>query len=175
MAYLLDSNIFIEAKDRYYGFDFAPAFWDWIDQEHSKQNVFSIAAVKDELIGRDDDLSTWAKARGSEFFLPPDNAVLPSLGTLAAWARSGHYEEIAANQFLQAADYYLVAHALAHSFVVVTHEVPSNSTKKIKIPNACIAHNVKTMNTFSLLRAVKARFVLDAGGQGQLTLGVNGT
>ena len=32
MAYLLDSNVFIEAKRLHYGFDFCPAFWDWIDQ-----------------------------------------------------------------------------------------------------------------------------------------------
>jgi hypothetical protein len=28
MAYVLDANIFIEAKQRYYGLDFCPAFWD---------------------------------------------------------------------------------------------------------------------------------------------------
>jgi hypothetical protein len=30
MAYLLDSNVFIQAKNLHYGFDFCPAFWDWI-------------------------------------------------------------------------------------------------------------------------------------------------
>jgi hypothetical protein len=35
MAYLLDTNVFIEAKNRHYGFDFCPAFWDWID--HARQ------------------------------------------------------------------------------------------------------------------------------------------
>lgn len=29
--YLLDANVFIEAKNRYYGFDLAPGFWDWLD------------------------------------------------------------------------------------------------------------------------------------------------
>ena len=33
MAYLLDANVFIEAKRRHYGFDFCPAFWDWLDQQ----------------------------------------------------------------------------------------------------------------------------------------------
>lgn len=28
MAYLLDANVFIQAKNRHYGFDFCPAFWD---------------------------------------------------------------------------------------------------------------------------------------------------
>ena len=30
MAYLLDTNVFIQAKNLYYGFDFCPAFWDWL-------------------------------------------------------------------------------------------------------------------------------------------------
>jgi Domain of unknown function (DUF4411) len=44
----------------------------------------------------------------------------------------------------------------------VTHEKVSTSTKKIKIPDACIAHGVKTMNTFALLHREKARLVLGA-------------
>jgi len=27
MAYLLDANVFIQAKNLYYGLDFCPAFW----------------------------------------------------------------------------------------------------------------------------------------------------
>ncbi len=30
MAYLLDANVFIQAKNLHYGFDFCPAFWDWL-------------------------------------------------------------------------------------------------------------------------------------------------
>jgi hypothetical protein len=30
MAYLLDANIFIEAKNHHYGFDLCPGFWDWL-------------------------------------------------------------------------------------------------------------------------------------------------
>ena len=29
MAYLLDANVFIQAKNLHYGLDFCPAFWDW--------------------------------------------------------------------------------------------------------------------------------------------------
>ncbi len=32
MAYLLDSDVFIRAKRDHYGFDFCPAFWDWLEQ-----------------------------------------------------------------------------------------------------------------------------------------------
>ncbi len=162
MAYLLDSNVFIEAKNAYYGFDFVPAFWEWLDVEHANGNVFSIDNVRDELLEGQDELSDWAKARGREFFLPLDEAVLASLSMIATWARSGDYEEIAVNAFLKDTDYYLVAHAHAHGFDVVTLEIPSASTRKIKIPDACNAHKVNWINTFKLLPAIKARFVLDA-------------
>lgn len=60
MKYLLDSNVFIEAKNLYYGFDFCPAFWAWLDQEHERAHVFSIEKVQDELRGGGDELTKWA-------------------------------------------------------------------------------------------------------------------
>jgi hypothetical protein len=64
------------------------------------------------------------------------------------------------NTFLQVADYYLVAHALAHGHTVVTHEIVANTTKKIKIPNACIGLKIKCMTPFEMLRHERARFIL---------------
>ena len=35
-GYLLDANVFIQAKNLHYCFDFCPAYWDWlIQQNHS--------------------------------------------------------------------------------------------------------------------------------------------
>jgi hypothetical protein len=58
------------------------------------------------------------------------------------------------------ADYWLVAHALAHRFTVVTHEVPSESARKIKIPNACLGLDVQFVTPFQMLSRERARFVL---------------
>lgn len=30
MSYLLDANVFMDAKNRHYGLDLCPAFWDWL-------------------------------------------------------------------------------------------------------------------------------------------------
>ncbi len=160
MAYLLDSDVFIQAKNLHYGFDFCPAFWSWIDERHAAGSVLSIEKVRDELIGGGDDLATWAAHRGQDFFLVPDAAVLPSLRATSTWANGAGFEPAAINIFLQAADYYLVSHAHAHTHIVVTHEVPSSSTKKIKIPDACIGLGVKCMTPFQMLRTERARFVL---------------
>ncbi len=43
MPYLLDANVFIQAKNLHYGLDFCPAFWDWLIAENANNNVFSIA------------------------------------------------------------------------------------------------------------------------------------
>lgn len=47
MAYLLDLDVFIQAKNLRYGFDFCPAFWDWIDQQATAGEVLSTEKVKD--------------------------------------------------------------------------------------------------------------------------------
>ena len=68
MAYLLDANAFIEAKKRWYGFDFCPAYWDWLDAAHSAGIAFSIERVATELFAGDDELTDWARARDSFVF-----------------------------------------------------------------------------------------------------------
>ncbi len=160
MSYLLDSNVFIQAKNLYYGLDFCPAFWDWLIASNTLGLVFSTEKVGDEIEAGGDELSDWAAARGAGFFVKPDSAILPALGAVSAWATGQNYEPAAINTFLQVADFYLVAHALAHGHTVVTHEIASASTKRIKIPNACIGLGVKCMTPFEMLRHERARFVL---------------
>lgn len=160
MAYLLDANAFIEARKRWYGFDFCPAYWDWLDQANADGVVSSIERVADEIQAGDDELVEWSRTRGDAIFLRPDAAVLASLSQLSRWATGGDYEPAAATTFLDIADSYLVAHAHAHGHTVVTMEVVSNSPKNIKVPNACVAMGVKYVNVFAMLRAERARFVL---------------
>lgn len=159
-TYLVDANVFIQAKNLHYGFDFCPAFWDWLMEENRAGTVASIEKVADELYAGGDELAGWAAARGSGFFLRPDNAVVPALRTVSDWASGTGYQPAAVATFLQVADYWLVAHALAHDCTVVTHEVPADTTSKIKIPNACIGLGVPCMNPYEMLRRERARFVL---------------
>jgi len=160
MAYLLDANVFISAKNLHYGFDFCPAFWEWLVEQHLAGVVFSVEKVGDELRAVADELSVWAEARGSEFFLRPDASLFPSLAAVSTWATGQSYEPSAVNTFLQVADYYLVAQAHAGQHTVVTHEVPAASPRRIKIPDACIGLTIKFMTPYQMLRAERARFVL---------------
>lgn len=163
MAYLLDANVFIQAKNLHYGFDFCPAFWEWLEVENGNGNVFSIEKVGDEIKIGSDELAEWAMSQGAGFFLPADAALLTTLGRVSEWVTRQNYEPAAVNTFLQVADYYLVAHALAHGHTVVTHEVPAPSARKVKIPNVCIGLGIRCITPFEMLRIARARFVLERG------------
>lgn len=158
--YLLDANVFIQAKNLYYGFDFVPAFWEWLIHANLTGEVASVQKVADELrVGRD-ELSEWAEERGEGFFLRPDADVATALNQVGDWASGQNYTPAAVATFLQIADLWLVAHALAHDCIVVTHEIPASIIRKIKIPNACIGLGLRCINPFQMLRENKARFVL---------------
>lgn len=85
MAYLIDANVFISAKNRHYGLDFCPAFWDWLVEKNRVGVVFSIEKVGDEVRAVEDELSVWASARGESFFLRPGQEVLPSFEAVTNW------------------------------------------------------------------------------------------
>jgi len=65
MAYLLDADVFIRAKNLHYGFDFCPAFWEWLVEQNAAGTVFSIEKVGAELQAIGDELSDWAQAQGA--------------------------------------------------------------------------------------------------------------
>jgi hypothetical protein len=162
MSYLLDADVFIRAKNLHYGLDFCPAFWDWLVHKGSTGSVFSIDKVADEIEAGQDELTDWAKNRGHALFRRTPPALASQFTQVSTWATGQQYTPAAINTFLQAADFYLLAHALAGNHVVVTHEVLSNSPGRIKIPNACVALSARFMTPYQMLRIERARFVLGA-------------
>ncbi len=163
MSFLLDANVFIQAKNLHYGLDFCPAFWEWLVQKGGDGTVFSIDKVSDELDAGSDELTDWARNQGRSLFRLTDTSVASVFSNLSTWATSQKYEPAAVNTFLQVADFYLVAHAMFGGHTLVTHEVPSMSTKKIKIPDACIGLGIRFMTPYQMLRGERARFVLGIG------------
>lgn len=158
--YLIDSNILIDAKNRYYAFDIAPGFWGWLDQAHTAGTVGSIDEVRSELTVGTDALSTWAASRPS-FFLPMDASATAAFPQLTAWANAQAFTPAAVTTFLSEADYFLVAYALAHGHTVVTHEQSNPAAKsRVMIPDACIAMGVPFCSPFAMLRSHGTTFVL---------------
>ena len=162
MAYLLDANVFIEAKNRHYGFDFCPAFWDWLIRSNSAGTVFSVERVGQEIAVLPDQLAEWVARRGAEFFLRPTPPALTALVRVGDWAIEEDYKLPAITDFLEGAECYLVAHALADRHRVVTHEVGTRAKKRTKIPNVCASFGIECRTPFEMLRREQARFVLGA-------------
>lgn len=160
MKYLLDANIFITAKNLHYGFDFVPAFWDWLDRSHADDLVWSTRKVRQELVAGQDELADWVHDRAS-LFLAPDSTVTGSMRRLAPWASAASFEPAAVAEFFSVADFELVALAHAKNFTLVTHERPQPyARKRILIPDACAALGVNWMDPYTMLRACSAEFVL---------------
>lgn len=99
-TYLLDANVFIQAKNLHYGFEFCPAFWEWIDRANAAGAVFSIERVGDEIRAGDDELAEWARDR-PELVLAPDETMVPSLSIVSSWASGAGYEPLGPATFFR--------------------------------------------------------------------------
>jgi len=173
MAYLIDADVLIEAKDRYYGFAFCPGFWDWLSQKKNSNQVLSVKAVGDEIGAGQDQLSIWCAGHGATMFVPVDPpttlAMATVSATVAAMQVNGQpYTAAAITEFFAAADYYLIAYALAHGHTVVTNEKghaqgQQPSVKRLKIPNVCVAVGVTHATVFEMLANGGASLVLAPG------------
>ena len=160
IRYLLDANVFIEAKNRYYGIDFCPAFWDWLVLQNTWKKVASVRAVAVELSRGADDLSAWVTAHDG-FFLAWDTTATPYLGRIAEWAQSLGLAAGVVDKFCGGADIQLIAYALGHHYTVVTLEKSApDGQSNIKIPDACREFDVNCIDTFEMLRQEKANFIL---------------
>lgn len=159
--YLLDANVFITAKNAYYGMDFAPGFWSWLSDAHDVGKVYTVQAVRDELVGSEDELAEWIKQQPKTFFETPGSEAIEKMAELSGWCTSeARYTQAARTTFLSSADFFLVAQAAALGFTVVTHERSEPESKKIvKIPDACLALGVPYMSPWKMLRDEGAKFV----------------
>lgn len=177
MAYLLDTSVFIDAKDCY-DIEFCPAFWEWLLLENDRKHLFCTGGVRDEILAleQDDWLAEWLLERDDNFVLSIDPATLdPALHKISEWAKE-NYREVAYRKFLdlkkKAADYFLVASALASHHTVVSLEKGEPELKKekqIKIPDACESFKIQHITPYQMLRENRVSFRLGKRDSSQHT------
>lgn len=162
--YLVDSDVFITAKNLYYSFDICPGFWKCLIHHHSKGRVFSIDRVRSELLAghRKDNLVRWVRAEvPTSFFVPVDtDVVVRAYIEIMMWVqRQPQYFDHAKAKFATGADGWLVAYSRVHGTTVVTIEQSApQSRKEVKLPDVCDHFQVRKENTFAMLRALGTRF-----------------
>lgn len=164
--FCLDSNIFIEAKNRFYGFDFVPAFWDFLEKEFSKGSIYSSQMIYKELDAKDDDISQWIKnIDQKEVFIIPNESVQKEYGEIADFINNEvakrKYRAADVKNFLDKADAWVIAQAKVDGTIVATQETKIQAySKKVKIPNICEQFKVQYVDCFEMLRNLNARFIL---------------
>jgi hypothetical protein len=163
---LVDSDVLITAKDRYYGFDLCPGFWSWLVRQHTAGRVGSIDRIRSELLNGhpSDPLFQWVKNEApAELFRPVDGMTQAKFADVITWVQKNpQFLDSAKSKFASGADGWLVAFAAVHGATVVTNERSAPLSKKeIKIPDVCNAFDVPWIDTFAMLRAVGACFIDD--------------
>ena len=162
--YILDADVFITAKNRYYAFDLCPGFWASVIHHHEAGRTYSIDRVRSELlVGRKtEDLVQWVinDLPGSFFLSVDEEAVAAAYTDVMLWVQqSPQYFDHAKAKFASGADGWLVAYASVHGAVVVTNEERRPEAKReIKLPDVCAQFNVPYWDTFRMLRDLAVQF-----------------
>ncbi|MFA5396733.1 MAG: DUF4411 family protein [Methanogenium sp.] len=157
MKYLLDSNVFIEAKDRYYSFDIAEGFWDWLELFMEEQSFLTIREVRKELSDSKDLLADWITKFPLNQFVEEDTKIQQNMRAIANYVLNHDtFSPENKSLFLAKADPWLIATAMTYGYVIVTHEARTGQgSKKVKIPNICEVFGVAYINVFELMRKEK--------------------
>jgi len=157
--YLIDANVFIQAKNFHYRFGFCQAFWEWLIDAHHAGIVFSVDKVRKELNNgkKDDPIRAWINKLPESFFIADiaDSQVRQQYAQLMQWnASNTHYLPQAKAEFAGSdeADAFLIAAALAHKFTIVTQEVGNPHRKnKVMLPDAADKFGVESIFIYELL------------------------
>jgi hypothetical protein len=152
VRFWLDANVFIAPyRQRYYTFDVAPTYWTLLIQRAADGTLASVSQVYDELAGGQDPLAVWVRQqKDTPLFVQPDQAVQQALGQVAAYV-SRRYRAPEVTEFLDDADPWFIAHALAHGGKVVTFETRAgNNSLQIQIPNVCDHFSIEPISLFQM-------------------------
>lgn len=152
--YCLDTNVFVEGWNKYYAYEFCPKYWEILDQFAMDGRIFSPIEVKREIEKTDDALLKWIKDKDYYFkeITPKTQEILRDILT--------KYERLVdSTKQRSIADPWVIATAVEHNATVVTKETPAiNSRRRIKIPDVCIAMNVRWIDDFKFTRELGIKF-----------------
>lgn len=161
-SFLLDSNVLIEAKNRYYAFDFCPGFWKCLIGHYNSGELCSIDYVRQELLRGNDELAEWVKNEvPNEFFFDTqEDDTRKKYREIILWVqRNPQFFDLAKAGFAAAADGWLLAYAQVKNLVVVTQEQLSPDARKtVPIPNVCEQFGIEYEDTFFMLKTLGVKF-----------------
>lgn len=156
--YCLDTNILIQAWQKYYAPNFCIDYWSVLNQLGTSNRIFLPEEVKDEIVRTDDELAEWVK--GCKIPIIKTNQRVTEILSKIYSAHPLHKYLVDNTKARSLADPWVIAHALAQNATVVTKEVKVTavSSKKIKIPNVCENLNIRCINDFKMINELNLKF-----------------
>jgi hypothetical protein len=145
LSYCIDTNVFIDAGERYYPPDIVPGFWENLDALIAAGRMKAPEMLIEELERKDDDWRQWVYERGETLIVPMD---LPQIEAVTKVVALYAAEGIDANRIT--GDPFFIALTLANGMTVVTNEKPRRGGATI--PKICAALGVPSIGLLELMR-----------------------
>lgn len=163
--YMIDTNVFITAKNIFYAFDLAPGFWDKLKREIVVGHCCVIDAVDTEIMdGHEEDLVTWWTEIKKDYTgivkkAKDDAKVFSVYKEISEQVYKdpvfGEREKL---RFLSRGDPWLIAAAKMWNMNLVTLEkMAGPGTKSIKIPDICQREGVNYTNPYDMMRKLNIK------------------
>lgn len=156
--YCLDSNVLIQAWQKYYSPNYCQSYWDVLNDLGNQGIIFIPEMVYEEITRTDDDLSEWLKSSMIEV-KTIDAEVTKCLKNIYS-ADSNHKHMVDSKKGRSLADPWVIAHAMKEQAIVVTKEekITAINSNKIKIPNVCDKMSVRWINDFKFIIELNIQF-----------------
>ena len=152
MSYCIDTNIFIDAGERYYPPDIVPGFWENLDGLIEAGRFKAPEMLIEELERKSDNWRQWVYDRKDKMIVPMDMPQVDALKRVMTV-----YQAQSTSVSRVTGDPFFIALALAQGLTVVTSE--SERKGKVKIPRICAALGVPSISLLDLMRREGWRLV----------------
>ncbi len=163
--FLIDANSLIAPHSSYYPFDFAPGFWEQIENHIRSGRIAILDMVKNEILQGKDRLKEWIESIEIGKLIDRREAdILSSYSAVLQYVQGNPcYKSAALSEWSRntVADPWLISAAKAYGYTLITFEVPNgglnrrNPSKNAKIPDVAGEFGVKTENLFYMMRELK--------------------
>jgi Domain of unknown function (DUF4411) len=147
-----------------FGFDINATFWNWLGGALESRIVVAPKAVYQEVVENvrtADDLSRWIKTRRKMgCCIEPDERTMAALKivTQHVFQPGGRYAQPFALDFVNGADPWIIAHAIADGGKVVSQETDKHpNAQRVRIPDVCDDFGIECIKVWELLRELKVK------------------
>jgi hypothetical protein len=158
--FLMDSNSFIAPYKSFYSFDFAPGYWNQLENGIKCGRIQILDLVKNEITSGDDELKKWMSSLSFNSIDRRQQNILQVYANVLQYIQYNPcYKPAALTEWSKSniADPWLIATAKVFGYTIITFEEgkkinPSSPSKNAKIPDVADHFGVKTEKLYYLMR-----------------------